>query len=43
MSEVEVVNGKLKRYKSPVSYQIPAEQIQRGGGHNILRSTNLLS
>jgi hypothetical protein len=32
MSEVEVAIGKLKRYKSPVSDQIPAEQIQAGGG-----------
>jgi hypothetical protein len=31
-SEVEVVIGKLKRYKSPCFDQIPAELIQAGGG-----------
>jgi hypothetical protein len=30
-SEVEVAVGKLKRYKSPGVYQIPAELIQAGG------------
>jgi hypothetical protein len=30
-SEVEVAVGKLKRYKSPGSDQIPAELIQGGG------------
>jgi hypothetical protein len=30
-SEVEVAIGKLKRYKSPRVYQIPAELIQAGG------------
>jgi hypothetical protein len=35
-SESEVATGKLKRYKSPVVDQIPAELIQAGG--EILRS-----
>jgi hypothetical protein len=30
-SEVEVAIGKLKRYKSPGVYQIPAELIPAGG------------
>jgi hypothetical protein len=30
MSEVEVAIGKLKRYKSPGTNQIPAEMIQAG-------------
>jgi hypothetical protein len=30
-SEVEVAVGRLKRYKSPGVYQIPAELIQGGG------------
>jgi hypothetical protein len=30
-SDVEVAVGKLKRYKSPGSDQIPAELIQAGG------------
>jgi hypothetical protein len=34
--EVETIIAKLKRYRSPVSYQIPAELIQAGG--EILRS-----
>jgi hypothetical protein len=43
-SEVEVAIGKLKRYKSPGSDQIPAELNQaRGGGYCFLISTNLLS
>jgi hypothetical protein len=29
--EVEIVIAKLKKFKSPVSDQIPAEQIQAGG------------
>jgi hypothetical protein len=43
MSEVEVAIGKLKRYKLPDADQIPAELIQAGGEHYILRTTNLLS
>jgi hypothetical protein len=31
-AEVEVATGKLKRCKSPGADQIPAEQIQAGGG-----------
>jgi hypothetical protein len=31
LSEVEIATGKLKRYKSPGSDQIPAELIQAGG------------
>jgi hypothetical protein len=38
----EVAIGKLKRCKSPGVDHIPAEQIQPGGKHYILRSTNLL-
>jgi hypothetical protein len=41
-SEVEIAIGKLKRYKSPGIDQIPAELIQAGGIHYVLRSTNLL-
>jgi hypothetical protein len=41
ISEFEVAIGKLKR--SPGADQIPAELIQAGGKHYILRSTNLLS
>jgi hypothetical protein len=29
--EVEIANAKLKKYKSPGSDEIPAEQIQAGG------------
>jgi hypothetical protein len=43
ISEVEVAIGKLKRYKSSGADQIPAELIQAGGKHYILRSINLLS
>jgi hypothetical protein len=43
ISEVEDAIGKLKRYKSPGSDQIPAEMIQEGGKHYILRSINSLS
>jgi hypothetical protein len=44
ISEVEVTTGKLKRYRSPGANYIPDELIQAGGGgHYILRSTNLLS
>jgi hypothetical protein len=43
ISEVEVAIGKLKRYKSPGADQIPAELIQEGGEHYILRSTILLT
>jgi hypothetical protein len=43
ISEVEVAIGKLKRYKSPGADRIPAEMIQAGGKHYILRSINLLS
>jgi hypothetical protein len=32
ISEVDVANGKLKRYKSPGADQIPAELFQAGGG-----------
>jgi hypothetical protein len=32
ISEVEVAIGKLKKYKSPGTDQIPAELIQAGGG-----------
>jgi hypothetical protein len=41
-SEVEIAIEKLKRYKSPCTYQIPAELIQAEGKHYVLRSTNLL-
>jgi hypothetical protein len=45
ISEDEAAIGKLKRYtrKSPGADQIPAELIQAGGKHYILRSINLLS
>jgi hypothetical protein len=43
ISEVEVAIGKLKRYKSLGADQIPAELIQAGGKHYVLRYTNLLS
>jgi hypothetical protein len=44
ISDVEVAIGKLKRYKPPGADQVQAELIQaRGGGHYILRSTNVLS
>jgi hypothetical protein len=41
ISEVEVAIGKLKRYKWSGADQIPAELIQAGGGHYILRSISL--
>jgi hypothetical protein len=41
-TEVEVAIRKLKRYKAPGSDQIPAELIQAGGKHYILRYINLL-
>jgi hypothetical protein len=41
-SEVEIAIEKLKMYKSPGTDQIPAELIQAGGIHYVLRSTNLL-
>jgi hypothetical protein len=37
----EVGIRKMKRYKAPGSYQIPAELIQAGGKHCILRYINL--
>jgi hypothetical protein len=43
ISEVEPAIGKLKRYKSPGADQIPAELIQAGGKHYILKSINLVS
>jgi hypothetical protein len=43
ISEVEVAIGKLKRYKSLGADQIPAELIQAGEKHYVLRYTNLLS
>jgi hypothetical protein len=43
ISEVEDAIGKLKRYKLPGAGQIPAELIQEGGEHYILRSTILLT
>jgi hypothetical protein len=44
ISEFEVAIGKLKRYNSPGVIQIAAGILQAGGGgHYILRSTNLLS
>jgi hypothetical protein len=42
ISVVEVAIGKLISCKSPGADQIPAELIQAGGKHYILRSTNLL-
>jgi hypothetical protein len=42
ISETEVVIGKLISCKSPGADQFPAELIQAGGKHYILRSTNLL-
>jgi hypothetical protein len=41
-SEVEVAIRKMKRYKAPGSDQIPAEIIQAGGKHCVLRYINLL-
>jgi hypothetical protein len=41
ISEVEIAIVKLKSYTSPGAYQIPAEPFQAGGGHYILRSTDL--
>jgi hypothetical protein len=41
ISEVEVAIGNLKSYKPPGADQIPAELIQAGEEHYILRSTNL--
>jgi hypothetical protein len=38
--EVEIAIAKLKKYKSPGSYHIPAELIQAGGKHYGLRSIN---
>jgi hypothetical protein len=43
ISEVEVAIGKLKKCKSPDAGQIPAELIQAGEKHYILRSMLLLS
>jgi hypothetical protein len=43
ISEVEVAIGKLKRYKSPGTDQIPAEMIQAAGKDYIPRSTDVLS
>jgi hypothetical protein len=39
--EVEVAIRKLKRYEAPGSNRIPAELIQAGGEHCILRYINL--
>jgi hypothetical protein len=36
ISEAEVAIGKLKRYKSPGSDQIPTELIQAVGGNNTI-------
>jgi hypothetical protein len=41
-AEVEVAIINLKRYKAPVSDQIPPELIQAGEKHCILRYINLL-
>jgi hypothetical protein len=41
-SEVDIAIEKLKRCKSPGIDQIPAERIQAGGIHYVLRSTILL-
>jgi hypothetical protein len=41
-TEVEGANGKLKSYKLPEVDHIPAEVIQAGEKHCILRSTNIL-
>jgi hypothetical protein len=41
-AEDEVAIRKKKRYKAPGSDQIPAELIQAGGKHCILRCINLL-
>jgi hypothetical protein len=41
-SEVEIAIEKLKRYKSPGIDQIPAELIQPGKIHYVMRSTSLL-
>jgi hypothetical protein len=42
LCQVEVAIGKLKRYKLPGADLMPAELIQGGGKHCILRSINLL-
>jgi hypothetical protein len=41
--EVEIAIENFKKYKSPGTDQIPAELIQAGGIHYVLRSTNLLT
>jgi hypothetical protein len=41
-AEVEVAIRKMKRYKEPGTDQIPADVIQAGGEHYILRYINLL-
>jgi hypothetical protein len=38
--EVEIVNGKLERYKLPDGYQVQAELIQAEVKHYDLRSAN---
>jgi hypothetical protein len=43
ISEFEVAIGKFERYKLPAADQIPAELIQAGVKHYILRSTDSLS
>jgi hypothetical protein len=43
ISEIEDAIGKLKRYKFSGADQTPAEMIQEGGKHYILRSINSLS
>jgi hypothetical protein len=43
ISEAEVVIVKLKSYKSPDADEIPAELIQAGEKHYILRYAILLS
>jgi hypothetical protein len=40
--EVEVAIGKLKRYKSPGVYQIPAELIRQEGKYCVRRFISLL-
>jgi hypothetical protein len=42
-TEVEVVIGKLKRYKSPCVDQIPAELFRQEGKHCVWRFISLLS